>query len=230
MVLVTGFDRFVSYAYAGGTNLALCAEWLRGVCVADAARPATARRRAGCALYLPARPPSRWRPVDATPCLPPRVCRPHRRPGGLRRRHDAPAGRPHAAATQAPTCRASSPVTCPPRRTPGWTCRATPTPSWWASCPITAPSRAATRWWSAGPTSTRGIEARFADSLVQPRDTVVTDSRRLTVRPPAGRPGMADVAVELNGRRAVLPGAYRYDSHLRRARGRAPSRAARASP
>ena len=57
-----------------------------------------------------------------------------------------------------------------------------------------------------------GIEARFADSLVQPRDTVVTDSRRLTVRPPAGRPGMADVAVELNGRRAVLPGAYRYDS------------------
>ena len=57
-----------------------------------------------------------------------------------------------------------------------------------------------------------GIEARFADGLVQPRDTVVTDSRRLTVRPPAGRPGMADVAVELNGRRAVLPGAYRYDS------------------
>jgi len=57
-----------------------------------------------------------------------------------------------------------------------------------------------------------GAEARFAGNLVQPRDTVLTDARRLTVRPPAGRPGEVEVSVELGGRRAVLPNGYRYDA------------------
>jgi hypothetical protein len=54
--------------------------------------------------------------------------------------------------------------------------------------------------------------ARFANALVQPRDTRLTDSRRLTVKPPAGRPGLVDVEVEVDGRRAVLPMGYRYDA------------------
>jgi hypothetical protein len=55
---------------------------------------------------------------------------------------------------------------------------------------------------------------RFGGSLVQPRDTTLTDSRRLTVLPPGGRAGLVDVEVEVNGRTAVLPMGYRYDSIL----------------
>ncbi|MFO0605296.1 MAG: IPT/TIG domain-containing protein [Polyangiales bacterium] len=53
---------------------------------------------------------------------------------------------------------------------------------------------------------------RFGGALVQPRDTTLTDSRRLSVLPPAGRPGRVDVEVEIDGRRSVLPMGYNYDS------------------
>ncbi len=55
---------------------------------------------------------------------------------------------------------------------------------------------------------------RFGGALVQPSDTTFTDSRRLTVLPPAGRVGQADVSVEINGRTAVLPMGYHYDALL----------------
>ncbi len=62
-----------------------------------------------------------------------------------------------------------------------------------------------------GTNFTEDSVVRFAGALVQPRDTTLTDSRRLTVLPPAGRPGLADVQVDVSGRMAVLPMGYRYD-------------------
>lgn len=63
-----------------------------------------------------------------------------------------------------------------------------------------------------GSNFTEDSTVRFADALVQPRDTTFTDSRRITVKPPAGRPGDVDVVVEDNGRRSVLPMGYHYDA------------------
>lgn len=63
-----------------------------------------------------------------------------------------------------------------------------------------------------GSNFTEDAVVRFGGSLVQPRDTTLTDIRRLTVRPPAGRVGAADVEVEINGRRSVLPMGYHYDA------------------
>lgn len=63
-----------------------------------------------------------------------------------------------------------------------------------------------------GTNFTEDAVVRFGGAQVQPRDTRLTDSRRLTVLPPAGRPGRADVSVEIAGRTAVLPMGYRYDS------------------
>jgi hypothetical protein len=63
-----------------------------------------------------------------------------------------------------------------------------------------------------GTNFTEDAVVRFGGSLVQPRDTRLTDSRRLTVLPPAGRVGQTDVEVEINGRRAVLPMGYHYDA------------------
>lgn len=56
------------------------------------------------------------------------------------------------------------------------------------------------------------VTVRFAGNLVQPSATTVEDSRRINVVPPSGRPGSVDVAVEIDGRRAVLPNGYHYDS------------------
>jgi hypothetical protein len=53
---------------------------------------------------------------------------------------------------------------------------------------------------------------RFGGSLVQPRYTTFVDRNRITVLTPAGRAGVVDVEVEIAGRVATLPGAYRYDS------------------
>jgi hypothetical protein len=63
-----------------------------------------------------------------------------------------------------------------------------------------------------GSNFTEDSTVRFAEALVQPRDTEFTDSRRITVKPPAGRPGDVDVVVEDNGRRSVLPMGYHYDA------------------
>ncbi len=63
-----------------------------------------------------------------------------------------------------------------------------------------------------GTNFTEDAVVRFGGALVQPRDTALTDSRRLTVLPPAGRPGLADVEVEIGGRNATLPMGYRYDA------------------
>ncbi|MBI5517006.1 MAG: IPT/TIG domain-containing protein [Deltaproteobacteria bacterium] len=52
----------------------------------------------------------------------------------------------------------------------------------------------------------------FGGSMVQPRDTVLTDTRRLTVVPPSNRPGVVDVEVVVGERRAVLPRGYTYDA------------------
>ena len=52
----------------------------------------------------------------------------------------------------------------------------------------------------------------FGGALAQPRDTALVDRGRLNVIPPAGRAGEVEVAVEVNGRRAVLPNGYRYDA------------------
>lgn len=62
-----------------------------------------------------------------------------------------------------------------------------------------------------GSNFTESAVVRFGGNLVQPSATRFTDARRLTVRPPAGRVGEVDVEVEIDGRRAVLPNAYRYD-------------------
>jgi hypothetical protein len=45
----------------------------------------------------------------------------------------------------------------------------------------------------------------FGGNLAQPRDTELVDRGRLSVIPPAGRAGEVEVAVEVNGRRALLP-------------------------
>jgi hypothetical protein len=63
-----------------------------------------------------------------------------------------------------------------------------------------------------GTNFTEEAAVRFGGALVQPRDTRLTDSRRLNVLPPAGRPGRVDVEVEIDGRRSVLPMGYNYDS------------------
>lgn len=56
------------------------------------------------------------------------------------------------------------------------------------------------------------VTVRFAGNLVQPMATELIDARRINVVPPTGRPGLVDVEVEVDGRRAVLPNGYRYDA------------------
>ncbi len=63
-----------------------------------------------------------------------------------------------------------------------------------------------------GSNFTEDAVVRFGGSLVQPRDTRLTDSRRLTVLPPAGRVGPADVEVEIDGRVSTLPMGYHFDA------------------
>ena len=63
-----------------------------------------------------------------------------------------------------------------------------------------------------GSNFTADAVVRFAGNLVQPRDTTFTDGNRLTVLPPAGRPGDADVAVTIGDNTATLPSGYHYDA------------------
>ncbi len=63
-----------------------------------------------------------------------------------------------------------------------------------------------------GSNFTADAVVRFAGGLVQPRDTTFTDRNRLTVLPPAGRPGDADVAVTVGDVTATLPLGYHYDA------------------
>lgn len=63
-----------------------------------------------------------------------------------------------------------------------------------------------------GANFTEEAVVRFGGALAQPRDTELVDRGRLNVVPPAGRPGEVEVEVEVGGRRAVMPRAYRYDA------------------
>ncbi len=63
-----------------------------------------------------------------------------------------------------------------------------------------------------GSNLTQTTVVTFGGGLVQPADTTLTDSHRLSVKPPAGHPGSVDVTIADNGRMSTLPMGYHYDS------------------